>query len=54
MGEWDHGVPTGPTRVEREPGWALAGRDRARRPKGQTQKPVFVAVLVGWNVVMPP
>jgi len=39
----------GAAHVEREPGWALVLRDRAPRPKGQTQKRVFVALLVGWN-----
>ena len=38
-----------PTRVEREPGWAVVWRKRAPRPEGQTQKRVFVALLVGWN-----
>src|SRR5450631_1839024 len=41
----------GPTRVERDPGWALVWRERAPRPMGQTRKRVFVALLIGWNAL---
>jgi hypothetical protein len=50
-GGWENeGVASpGPTRIEREPGWALVWRERAPKPKRLTRKRLFVALLVGWN-----
>lgn len=53
-GGWDNegmAAQPGPTRAEREPGWAVVWRVRAPRLKGQTQKRVFVALLIGWNAL---
>lgn len=42
----------GPARAELEAGWAVSTPDRPRRPIRQTQRRVFVAILVGWNLAI--